>query len=180
MVATWCLILPLALALLAPPAGPPTQRLAGAVVGAVGVQGGWDWPVIGPVVRDFDPPEDPYGSGHRGIDIAAPIGTPILAPQAGVVTFAGSVGGQLFVTLDHGGGVRSSYSWLSSILVSVGDAVPRAASLGLTGLGHPGSIASHLHFGVRLDDVYVDPLAFLGPAPVTGLVHLAPDVGAAA
>ena len=37
--------------------------------------GTWVWPVTGPVIRGFDPPDDPYGTGHRGIDIAVPFGT---------------------------------------------------------------------------------------------------------
>ncbi|HEU4356582.1 MAG TPA: M23 family metallopeptidase [Actinomycetota bacterium] len=147
----------------------------GATGTVVEASGPWAWPVEGPVIRGFDPPLNPYGSGHRGIDIAAPIGTSILAPEAGVVTFAGSVGGELFVTLDHGGGLRSSYSWLSATLVREGDVVPRGAAIGSTGVGHPLSAVPHLHFGVRLDGVYVDPLAYLGPAPVARLVHLAPD-----
>src|SRR5881296_292194 len=76
--------------------------------------GTWTWPVVGPVIRAFDPPDSPYGAGHRGIDIAAPVGTPVRAAAAGTVTFAGSVGGSLFVTVDHGAGLLSSYGWLST------------------------------------------------------------------
>jgi murein DD-endopeptidase MepM/ murein hydrolase activator NlpD len=63
----------------------------------------WAWPVVGPVIRGFDPPSTPFGAGHRGIDIAAPMGTPVLASAPGLVTFAGEVAGHLFVTVDHGG-----------------------------------------------------------------------------
>lgn len=181
MAATWCLVLPLVLGMLTSPTASSPARTSDRTVGATGavVGGGtWAWPVVGPVVRGFDPPEDPYGSGHRGIDIVAPLGTPILAPEAAVVAFAGSVGGELFLTLDHGGGLRSSYSWLSARLVREGDVVPRGAVIGLTGAGHPGSVVAHLHLGVRLDGAYVDPLAYLGPAPVADLVHLAPDLPA--
>jgi murein DD-endopeptidase MepM/ murein hydrolase activator NlpD len=184
MAATWCLVLPLLLGMLTSPAASATAPVTDRTVGAIGAvatgEGTWGWPVVGPVVRGFDPPEDPYGSGHRGIDIAAPVGTAIVAPEAGIVAFAGSVGGQLFVTLDHGGGLRSSYSWLSATLVREGDAVPRGAVIGLTGAGHPGSAAPHLHLGVRLDGAYVDPLAYLGPPPVADLVHLAPYVATTA
>jgi len=180
MAPPWCLVLPLLVGMLSPRvASTPPRALDGTsatVTASAAADGTWTWPVLGPVVRGFDPPEDPYGSGHRGIDIAAPIGTPVLAPEPGVVTFAGSVGGQLFVTLDHGAGLRSSYSWLSALAVREGDVVPRGATVGTTGAGHPGSTAPHLHLGVRLDGVYVDPLAFLGPAPVADLVHLAPDL----
>ena len=77
---------------------------------------GWTWPVTGPVIRGFDLPDDPYGSGHRGIDIAVSVGTTIVAPADGAVSFAGPVGGRLFLTIDHGGGLSSTYSWLTTDL----------------------------------------------------------------
>jgi murein DD-endopeptidase MepM/ murein hydrolase activator NlpD len=134
----------------------------------------WTWPVVGPVVQPFDPPEDPFGSGHRGIDIAVPVGTSIAAPAAGTVTFAGPVGGRLFLTIDHGGGLESTSSWLSALLVRKGDVVARGQPVALTGWGHPDAAIPHLHFGVKLDDAYVDPLALLEPAPVAGMIRLAP------
>ncbi len=136
--------------------------------------GAWDWPVVGPVIRPFDPPENPYSAGHRGIDIAAPSGTAIRAPAPGVVTFAGKVAGELFITLDHGDGYVSTYSWVSAILVQKGDAVARGATIGFSGMGHPGSVTPHLHLGVKLFGAYVDPLLVLGPPPVSSLIHLAP------
>lgn len=136
--------------------------------------GTWQWPVVGPVVRGFDPPETPFGAGHRGIDIAVPRGTPVLAPEAGTVSFAGKVGGQLFVTLDHGGGLSSTYSWVSAALVRRGDVVARGSPIALTGDGHPGSVIPHLHLGVRRDGEYLDPLSFLGPIGVSGFIRLAP------
>jgi len=128
------------------------------------------------VIRGFDPPEDPYGTGHRGIDIAASVGTPVLAPEAGTVSFAGAIGGQLFITLDHGGGLQSTYSWISQPLVRKGDIVMRGARIGFTGQGHPGSVVPHLHFGVKLDGAYVDPLEYLEPPSVASFIHLAPDL----
>ena len=146
---------------------------------ALPAAGTWGWPVVGPVIRSFEPPETPFGAGHRGIDIAVPLGTVVVAPDAGTVTFAGRVGGELFVTLDHGGGLTSTYSWLSVALVRRGDVVGRGAPIALSGRGHPGSIVPHLHFGVRLDGTYLDPLDFLGPASVSGFIRLAPLVVAA-
>jgi len=52
--------------------------------------GTYAWPVQGPVIRDFEPPPNPYASGHRGIDIAVPYGTLIVAPLDGTVAFAGT------------------------------------------------------------------------------------------
>jgi len=156
------LVLPLALAivLLAAP--------------AASAAGEWRWPVVGPVVRGFDPPTSPYGSGHRGIDIATAIGSRVLAAAPGVVSFAGQVGGALFVSVDHGGGLVSSYSWLSSILVRKGDVVGEGAAIALSGQGHPGVSPPHLHFGVRRDGAYVDPLQLLSPPSVVGIVRLVP------
>ena len=136
--------------------------------------GTWSWPVHGPVIRGFDPPETPYGAGHRGIDVAVALGTTVRAPESGVVTFAGKVGGDLFATLDHGGGLASTYSWLSSTLVRKGDVVARGQPIATSGLGHDGSLVPHLHLGVKLDGSYVDPLLYLGPAGVEDLIRLAP------
>src|SRR4029453_4714116 len=88
--------------------------------GGVTTTGGGPWPILGPVIRGFDLPDDPYGPGHRGIDIAASVGTAIVAPADGTVAFAGPVGGLLFLTIDHGGGVSSTYSWLTANLVRKG------------------------------------------------------------
>jgi len=136
--------------------------------------GSWLWPVHGPVINAFDPPDTPFGAGHRGIDIAAPVGTTIVAAEAGSVAFAGRVGGHLFVTIDHGGDLSSTYSWLSTISVRRGDSVARGGSIGSTGVGHPGSSVPHLHFGVRLAGSYLDPLTLLGPLSVVDLIRLAP------
>jgi murein DD-endopeptidase MepM/ murein hydrolase activator NlpD len=134
----------------------------------------WPWPVRGPVIRGFDPPEDPFGAGHRGIDIAAPIGTDVVAPASGTVAFAGKVGGHLFVTLDHGGELTTTYSWISSTFVRKGDVVTAGQAFASTGTGHPGSTVPHLHFGVRLSGVYLDPLTFLLELGVVDLIRLAP------
>ncbi|HLB40142.1 MAG TPA: M23 family metallopeptidase [Actinomycetota bacterium] len=136
--------------------------------------GTWAWPVHGAIVRGYDPPDAPYGAGHRGIDIAAPPGTVVVSPAAGVVTFAGPVGGRLFVTIDHGGGVVSTGSWLTSLLVRKGDQVVMGQPIATTGWGHPDLAVPHLHLGVRLDGEYVDPLDYLGPPPITDLIRLAP------
>jgi murein DD-endopeptidase MepM/ murein hydrolase activator NlpD len=141
--------------------------------------GNWAWPVRGPVIHGFEPPETPFGSGHRGIDVAVPVGTIVVAPEAGLVAFSGKVGGQLFVTLDHGGGLTSTYSWLSQTLVRKGDAVPRGAPIAHTGQGHAGASVPHLHLGVRLDGSYLDPMEFLEPPSVSGFIRLAPLAEAA-
>ena len=136
--------------------------------------GTWSWPVSGPVIRGFDPPDTPFGAGHRGIDVAVAPGTPILAPEAGTVSFSGRVGGELFVTIVHGGGLSSTYSWISVAAVRKGDVVSRGQTIGATGTGHPGASVPHLHFGVKLDGEYVDPLELLAPLGVQDLIRLVP------
>lgn len=151
-------------------------------VGASGVEATpqahtYAWPVRGPVLRPYDPPESPYAPGHRGIDIGAASGTPVHAAGAGEVAFAGWVGSGLFVSIDHPDGVRTTYSWLSSVAVRRGEHVEREALIGASGTGHPGVSPSHLHFGARIGGAYIDPLLLLERGSLIGLIHLAPLSG---
>lgn len=136
--------------------------------------GDWSWPIQGPVVRLFDPPGSPYGSGHRGIDIAAPVGTVVRAPAPGSVSFAGSVAGHLFLTIEHAGNLASTYSWLSALVVHEGDTVVRGQVIARSGTGASTDPAPNLHFGVKLNDAYVDPLDYLTPLNLSDLIRLAP------
>jgi murein DD-endopeptidase MepM/ murein hydrolase activator NlpD len=136
--------------------------------------GTYAWPVRGPVIRGFEAPPDPYSAGHRGIDIGAPFGTDIVAAQDGVVAFAGSVAGNLFISIDHPDGVRTTYSWVSAVAVAQGDQVTRGEVIGQSGHGHPEIATPHLHFGARVGTTYIDPLLLLSAGSVVGLIHLAP------
>jgi len=140
--------------------------------------GAYAWPVRGPVIRAFEAPSSPYSAGHRGIDIAAPFGTPMVAAQDGVVSFAGWVAGALFISIDHPDGIRTTYSWLSAVGVKKGDQVVRGQVIGSTGHGHPDISTPHLHFGARIGQTYIDPMTLLEPGDVVGLIHLAPLDGA--
>jgi len=128
------------------------------------------WPVVGPVVRGFDPPETSYGAGHRGIDIAAPVGTPVLSAADGVVTFVGVINGISMVTVTHGD-VRTTYQPVAPS-VSDGQAVAAGQAIGTLLDGH-GDTTS-LHFGVLQGDTYLDPLSWLG-GQATQRVRLLPD-----
>jgi murein DD-endopeptidase MepM/ murein hydrolase activator NlpD len=132
------------------------------------------WPVIGPVIRPFEQPQDPYSEGHRGIDIEAPFGSPLHSAAAGVVAFSGWIGGALYISIDHPDGVRTTYSWLSASLVSEGQAVARDEVIGATGHGHPSEPRTHLHFGARVGTTYIDPMTLLEPGDVSTLIRLAP------
>ena len=138
------------------------------------VPGSYAWPVVGPVIRGFEPPSGPFGPGHRGIDIAVPFGSPVRAAADGVVAFAGWVAGSLYVSVDHADGVRTTYSWLSSESVRKGDTVHRGEVIAASGHGHPEIQTPHLHFGARIGSTYIDPMILLGGADVSGLIRLAP------
>jgi len=133
-----------------------------------------DLPASGPIIRDFAPVGS-YG-GHWGIDIAAPQGTAVAAAEQGVVTFAGEVAGVLSVTVHHGGGLRTSYSYLRDIIVLRGQRVTRGEQVGSSGLDHE---LAAIHFSVRVGDIYQDPTFWLGCflAPQPGL-SLVPNPGA--
>lgn len=125
----------------------------------------WIWPVPGGVrvVQPYAAPAHDYGPGHRGIDVAAPAGSDALSPASGTVAFSGTVVDRPLLTIDHGGGLVTTLEPVSSDL-SPGDAVARGDVVGtVTTGGHsaPGS----LHFGVRLDGEYINPLLLLGGIP---------------
>ncbi len=100
-------------------------------------------------------------SNHKGIDIACNTGDPIVAAAAGTVivsTYNYAEGN--YICIDHGGGVVTVYMHNSALLVAVGEAVvagQQIAQAGSTGY----STGPHLHFGVRVDGTYVDPLSYL-------------------
>ena len=112
---------------------------------------GLAWPVSGVVVREFLP-TGRY-SGHWGIDITAPAGTPVRAAGDGYVSFSGVVVGNRTVTVDHGG-LRTSYSYLSERTVEKGERVRLGDAVGVIGI-HDEKDA--LHFSVRIGDRYIDP-----------------------
>ena len=130
-------------------------------------------PVDAAVSRSFVAPEGPYGAGHRGVDYAVPSGTRVRAAASGRIAFAGSVAGDLAITIDHGSGVATTYSQLSSLLVAEGQAVSEGAWIGLSGRSHA---EDGLHLGAKIDGGYVDPMSLMGPVDVSGAIHLAPLV----
>jgi hypothetical protein len=133
----------------------------------------WVWPVRGDVITPYRNGSDPYAGGqHRGIDIAAPVGTAVVAAAGGEVRFAGTVGSSgLTVSIRSADGrFDTSYLHLSSAAVRKGERVGTGERIGAVGTtGTRSAAAPHLHFGVRdagTRHAYHDPLAFLPPAPV--------------
>ena len=105
-------------------------------------------------------PYAPVGeyAGHWGLDFGVPAGSPVGAAAPGVVTFAGRVGGRASVTIDHGGDLRTSYSYLASIGVRRGDRTDQGTVLGVSDV-HGGRTA--VHFSLRIGERYIDPVARL-------------------
>src|SRR5437868_15197385 len=99
----------------------------------VGAAGGYQPPVAAPVADPFRPPSTSYGPGNRGIDYATAPGTDVKTSADGEVVFAGQVGGTLHVVVLHGDGIRTSYSFLSSVRVQRGDQVRQGQVVGTTG-----------------------------------------------
>lgn len=124
----------------------------------------WTWPVAPPhpIVRPYLAPPTPYGAGHRGIDVAAAAGTPVRAPDDGIVHFAGVVVDRPVLSIEHATGLLSSMEPVTSTL-HVGDVVHRGDVVGVLEAGH--CAESCLHLGARLDGEYVSPLRFLGGVP---------------
>jgi murein DD-endopeptidase MepM/ murein hydrolase activator NlpD len=127
-------------------------------------------PVTGPLVRGFEARAGPYGPGHRGIDIAAPVGELVRAPTAGRVVFAGPVAGTTWVTLMAAPGVLVTLGPLLDPAVTA-TRVPSKAPVGRVAPGHTATPVT-LHLSVRVDGVYVDPLAYLVDRPRPRLVPL--------
>ena len=99
---------------------------------------------------------------HQGIDIAAEMGTPIVATADGVVTIAGwNAGGYgNMVDIDHGSGVSTRYGHASAVVVTAGQRVRRGQIIAYVGsTGH--STGPHLHYEVRLSGQPVNPTSYL-------------------
>ena len=140
---------------------------------------GWRRPVAGRVVRPFSEPAFAYGPGHRGVDLAADAGAPVVAAGRGTVVFAGDVAGSLHIVVLHVGGVRTSYSFLRDAQVAAGDTVEAGTVVGRAGGVDPDGAhdGTSLHFGVRLGDRYVDPLLLFRARDLRELVRLVPVAG---
>jgi len=109
---------------------------------------------------------DPFrgnSSFHPGIDLAAPIGTPVHATGDAVVTRAGVAAGYgNLVILSHGAGIETRYGHLSRILVGIGQHVHPGDVIGQVG-STGRSTGSHLHYEIRVADRAINPLPFMAP-----------------
>ena len=103
---------------------------------------------------------------HEGIDLAAPYGTPVVAPAAGrVVHVTHQIGYGLVLEIDHGNGIETKYAHLSRVVVREGQWVVRGqpiAAVGNSGL----STGPHLHYEVHVNGKVVDPLTYVLPGAI--------------
>jgi len=124
------------------------------------------WPVMGPIRSGFGQREDPVtgngeGEFHTGIDISAPIGTPIRATADGVVKsaeFSNGYGRE--VILDHGNGLETCYAHMSGFAVLAGQHVVRGQVIGYVGMSGR-TTGAHVHYEVRIHNTPVNPHKYL-------------------
>ena len=129
-------------------------------------RGQWLDPVEAEVIDPFRPPADQFSAGNRGLEFGTQGGEVVLASQVGNVSFAGPVGGRLFVVVVHPNGYRSTYGYLEDTAVAAGAAVDQGATIGRASVG--------FHFTVRDDGRYLDPAPLLASVQCHRRVKLVP------
>jgi len=122
------------------------------------------WPVEGQITGSFGERIDPFngeGAFHSGVDISAEVGSPVIAPADGVVTYADFLGGYgRAVMVDHGHGISTRYGHLAAFAVAAGQQIHRGDTIGYVGLSGR-STGPHLHYEVRINDTPVNPYKYL-------------------
>jgi murein DD-endopeptidase MepM/ murein hydrolase activator NlpD len=122
------------------------------------------WPVEGQITASFGERIDPFngeGAFHSGVDISAVVGSPVIAPADGAVTFADFLGGYgRAIMVDHGHGITTRYGHLSNFAVTAGQYIHRGDTIGYVGSSGR-STGPHLHYEVRINDAPVNPYKYL-------------------
>lgn len=123
------------------------------------------WPTGGPVaiLERFSPPAQRWLAGHRGVDLALPAGSPVVASYEGVVAFSGVVATKPVVSIDHSypPGLRTTYEPVVGSL-KAGQSVRGGQVIGVLQAGHRSDGRDALHWGARFGrDRYIDPLSLL-------------------
>jgi murein DD-endopeptidase MepM/ murein hydrolase activator NlpD len=129
----------------------------------------FSWPLPPPhqVLRPFQPPATRYGPGHRGVDLVGSVGEPVLVAGDGLVLFAGPIGGCDLISVEHPGGLRTTYEPVDPV-VHVGQEVTRQQVIGHLLAARPNCPQEitagsqlpsvFLYWGVHRDQVYLDPM----------------------
>lgn len=132
------------------------------------------WPVDGRLRGQFGRRTDPFsgeGAFHPGVDISAPVGTPVRAAADGVVQhgeFAGGYG--RLIVIDHGNGFQTYYAHLSRFAVVAGQEIRRGELVGFVGTSGRAT-APHLHYEVRRHGSPINPYSFLAKSPVAHMAR---------
>lgn len=158
-----------------PPASPQPLPAAARSPDPVG-----EWPLRPQpaVVRGFDPPDQQWSAGHRGVDLLGRRGQVVRSALPGTVWYVGRIAGRGIVVVWHGD-TRTTYEPVTASL-SRGDAVAAGAPIGrLEQFGSHCLPRACLHWGwIRnADDVYLNPLLLVGAGPVRLLPLRAPEAG---
>ena len=170
----------LSIAAIAPASPAPASGIGatasgtGATVSGAAAGVTWSWPVAPKptVLGAFDPPDKPWMSGHRGVDLQTPgNGAAVTAPESGTVSFVGVVVDRPVITIDHGNGLRSSFEPVESSLAR-GAVVVRGDVIGTVLPGHCNTLPC-VHWGVRRGDEYINPLSLVTDLRPSVLLPLA-------
>lgn len=137
------------------------------------------WPVEGRLMSAFGTRTDPFsgeGARHTGVDLSAPMGTPVRAAADGIIVHAEWVGGYgRLVVIDHGNGVQTYYGHLSRFDVVVGQEI-RCGDV-IARSGSSGRVTSpHLHYEVRVGGTPMNPYPFLAKSALSLPRHGAHDL----
>lgn len=136
----------------------------------------WVWPFEPQpaVLTAFDPPDERWGAGHRGVDLAGYAGQPVRSAGAGVVSFAGMLGGRGVVAVTHGA-LRTTYLPVAAE-VTVGQHVRASEVIGtLAVIGGHCLPTICLHWGLIRGSTYLNPLTLVGAGPIRLLPDSAPS-----
>jgi murein DD-endopeptidase MepM/ murein hydrolase activator NlpD len=126
-----------------------------------------EWPLqpTPEVGHAFDPPDSPYGAGHRGVDLLGTVGQPVLTALPGTISFAGPLAGRGVVVVDHGA-TRTTYEPVTAT-VAVGTPVAAGTPIGTLELARSHCFPQAcLHWGWIEGQTYLDPLRLVGVGPV--------------
>lgn len=125
----------------------------------------WHWPLTGQhsVLAPYRAPAHEYGAGHRGVDLVSSLGAAVSAPADGVVAFRGTVVDRPLLTIEHEGGLTSTFEPVQSTLVP-GEPVSAGQAIGVVDVGGH-TPAGALHLGVRREGNYINPMLLFGDVP---------------
>jgi len=137
------------------------------------------WPITGltasDLINQYQSPLTEYGAGHRGIDLPATMGSEVISPVSGEISFSGQVGYRDSISIKFAGTMWASLEPVCSdmaegTLVSAGEPIGTVCQTNPNYQWH--CEITCIHFGTRTEDGYFSPLALIGGLPVSRLVPL--------